>query len=156
MMGQRILDPHHVEGDVEMLPGLGLLPTITEMGTEKVTRQTKFSLYGRSEIMGGYEIHMGTTVQIDGSTALPLNKLEDGNTDGYMVSPTCMGTYIHGILDNQQFIDFLLEPHIQKTKSLETFDYHKFKEQQYDKLAEHVRKYLNIPLVYDILTRDYD
>ena len=67
-----------------------------------------------------------------------------------------MGTYIHGILDNQPFIDFLLEPHIQKTKSLETFDYHKFKEQQYDKLAEHVRKHLNIPLVYDILTRDYD
>ena len=156
MMGQRILDPHHVEGDVEMLPGLGLLPTITEMGTEKVTRQTKFSLYGRSEIMSGYEIHMGATVQIDGSLASPLNKLEDGNTDGFMVSPTCMGTYIHGILDNQPFIDFLLEPHIQKTKSLETFDYHKFKEQQYDKLAEHVRKHLNIPLVYDILTRDYD
>ena len=156
MMGQRILDPHHVEGDVEMLPGLGLLPTITEMGTEKVTRQTKFSLYGRSEIMSGYEIHMGATVQIDGSLASPLNKLEDGNTDGFMVSPTCMGTYIHGILDNQPFIDFLLEPHIQKTKSLETFDYHKFKEQQYDKLAEHARQYLNIPLVYDILTRDYD
>lgn len=156
MMGQRILDPHHVEGDVEMLPGLGLLPTITEMGTKKVTRQTKFSLCGRSEIMSGYEIHMGATVQIDGSLASPLNKLEDGNTDGFMVSPTCMGTYIHGILDNQPFIDFLLEPHIQKTKSLETFDYHKFKEQQYDKLAEHARQYLNIPLVYDILTRDYD
>ena len=156
MMGQRILDPYHVEGDVEMLPGLGLLPAITEMGTEKVTRQTKFSLYGRSEVMSGYEIHMGTTVQIDGSTASPLNKLEDGGTDGFMVSPTCMGTYIHGILDNQPFIDFLLEPHIQKTKSLETFDYHKFKEQQYDKLAEHARQHLNIPLVYDILTRDYD
>ena len=156
MMGQRILDPYHIEGDVEMLPGLGLLPAVTEMGTEKVTRQTKFSLYGRSEIMSGYEIHMGTTVRIDGSTASPLNKLEDGNTDGFMVSPTCMGTYIHGILDNQPFIDFLLEPHIQKTKSLETFDYHKFKEQQYDKLAEHARQYLNIPLVYDILTRDYD
>lgn len=156
MMGRQILDPYHVEGDVEMLPGLGLLPTVTEMGTEKVTRQTKFSLYGRSEIMSGYEIHMGTTVQMDGSTVLPLNKLEDGGTDGFMVSPTCMGTYIHGILDNQPFIEFLLEPHIQKTKSLETFDYHKFKEQQYDKLAEHVRKHLNIPLVYDILTRDYD
>ncbi len=156
MMGRQILDPYHVEGDVEMLPGLGLLPTVTEMGTEKVTRQTKFSLYGRNEMMEGYEIHMGTTVQVTGATAQPLNKLENGCTDGHVVSPTCMGTYIHGILDNRQFIEFLLEPHLHKTTEVEEFDYRKFKEQQYDKLAEHVRKHLNIPLVYDILTRDYD
>ena len=156
MMGQRICDPLHIEGDVEMLPGLGLLPVITEMGTEKVTRQVKFSLNGRSEVMNGYEIHMGTTVRIDGANALPLNKLEDGSLDGFIVSPTCMGTYIHGILDNQPFIEFLLEPHIHKTKSVEAFDYYKFKEQQYDKLAEHLRKHVNIPLVYEILSRDYD
>ena len=157
MMGQQILDPLHVEGDVEMLPGLGLLPTVTEMGREKVTRQVKFSLCGRSGVMKGYEIHMGTTREASGSAeARPLNRLEDGTQEGFIVSPTCMGTYIHGILDNKEFIDFLLEPHLQKTKEVEAFDYHKFKEQQYDRLAEHVRKHLNIPLIYDILTGDYD
>ena len=31
MMGRQIRDPHHVEGDLEVLPGLGLLPMTTEM-----------------------------------------------------------------------------------------------------------------------------
>ena len=39
MMGQEVLDPEHVEGDIERLPGLGLLPISTRMSGEKVTRQ---------------------------------------------------------------------------------------------------------------------
>lgn len=156
MMGQQIRDPHHVEGEIEALPGLGLLPTITEMGREKVTRQVEFTLNGRTEVMKGYEIHMGTTSPFEKTPASPLNILADGETDGFIVSPTCMGTYIHGILDNPTFIDFLLEPHLQKTQADTTFDYHQFKEEQYDKLAEHVRKHVNLPLVYEILTKDYD
>jgi len=61
-----------------------------------------------------------------------------------------MGTYIHGILDNPQFIDFLLEPYTDKLTH-STFNYSEFKEEQYDKLAEHIRKYVDIPLVYKIL-----
>ena len=44
MMGQEVLDPEHVEGDIERLPGLGLLPISTRMSGEKVTRQVKFGL----------------------------------------------------------------------------------------------------------------
>ena len=32
------------------------------------------------------------------------------------------------------------------------FDYHAFKEEQYDKLADHVRRYVDIPLLYKILS----
>ena len=32
-----------------------------------------------------------------------------------------------------------------------TFDYARFKTEQYDKLADHIRKYINMPLVYKIL-----
>ena len=46
-----------------------------------------------------------------------------------------MGTYIHGILDNPEFIDFLLEPFAGKlSEAAETFNYRQFKEEQYDKL----------------------
>ena len=56
-----------------------------------------------------------------------------------------------GILDNAVFIDYLLEPFIGKLKERVHFDYQAFKEQQYDKLAGHVRAHVNLPLVYQIL-----
>ena len=158
MMGQQILDPEHVEGDLDALPGLGLLPMVTRMSGEKVTRQIKFTLSGSSsDRMDGYEIHMGVTTPVEGETVCPLNRLEDGSMDGCRVDEKCMGTYIHGILDNASFIDFLLKPYAhQLTEEAETFNYQTYKEQQYDKLADHVRAHVNIPLVYQILTEDYD
>lgn len=158
MMGQQILDPEHVEGDLEALPGLGLLPMVTRMSGEKVTRQIKFTLSGSSsDRMEGYEIHMGVTTPVEGETVCPLNRLEDGSMDGCRVDEKCMGTYIHGILDNASFIEFLLKPYAhQLTEEAETFNYPTYKEQQYDKLADHVRAHVNIPLVYQILTEDYD
>lgn len=163
LMGQEVFDPDHVEGDIERLPGLGLLPVSTRMTGEKVTRQVKFQLFengGRATedgtlklSMSGYEIHMGNTVPIEGTSASPLNMLEDGLCDGYIVDSTCMGTYIHGILDNPEFIDFLLKPFAGKlSETAEAFNYQQFKEEQYDKLAEHVRQHVDMPLIYKILT----
>lgn len=180
MMGVQILDPDHVEGDIESLPGLSLLPTITTMSKEKITQQINFTInnkaddkkdYSRIETYNsseaqinkekqdclydckGYEIHMGRTEiapYAKSSENKSLNKIEDGRYDGYIVNNKCMGTYIHGILDNPQFIDFLLEPYTDKLTH-STFNYSEFKEEQYDKLAEHIRKYVDIPLVYKIL-----
>ena len=153
MMGLQIRDPHHVEGDLEVLPGLGLLPTVTEMLPDKVTRQVRFMTAGSDVQMEGYEIHMGITRPEEGSPDAPLNRLEDGQSDGYRVDEKCMGTYIHGILDNPAFIDRLLAPHSTKlTGSAAAFDYHAFKEEQYDKLADHLRQYVDIPLLYKILS----
>lgn len=163
LMGQEVFDPDHVEGDIERLPGLGLLPVSTRMTGEKVTRQVKFQLFENGEratedgtlklSMSGYEIHMGSTVPIEGTSASPLNMLEDGLCDGYIVDSTCMGTYIHGILDNPEFIDFLLKPFAGKlSETAEAFNYQQFKEAQYDKLAEHVRQHVDMPLIYKILT----
>lgn len=156
LMGREVFDPDHVEGEIERLPGLGLLPVTTRMTGEKVTRQVKFRLAdsGSSPFsMSGYEIHMGSTVPIEDVPVSPLNLLEDGQWDGCIVDRTCMGTYIHGILDNPEFIDFLLEPFADKlSETAEAFDYRRFKEEQYDKLAEHVRRHVDMSLIYRILT----
>ena len=107
--------------------------------------------------MQGYEIHMGVTTAIEGETIHPLTQLDNGETDGCCLSNTCMGTYIHGILDNASFIDYLLQPHAHKlSEEAVAFDYEQFKEQQYDKLADHVRAHVRLPLVYQILTEDHD
>jgi len=150
MMGVEVLDPDHVEGDIERLPGLGLLPTTTTMSAAKQTCQVNCQ-YGR-----GYEIHQGATHPVDGALPSPLLHLDDGRDDGYLVDGKCMGTYVHGILDNAPFVDFLLEPFKDKLAHADgPFDYAAFKEEQYDKLAAHVRQHMDMKRLYHILT-DHD
>lgn len=148
LMGVEVCDPDHVEGDIERLPGLGLLPTTTTMGGEKITRQVECE-YGK-----GYEIHMGETQPFGNAKASPLLHLADGRPDGYIVDNKCMGTYVHGILDNAAFVDFLLQPFAAKSSSA-PLDYAAFKETQYDKLADFVRRNVDMDSIYKILT-DHD
>ena len=84
----------------------------------------------------GYEIHQGVS-----------------DTDEAIIQTDyCIGTYIHGFLDNAPVIEFLLKD---KAKGMAPIkDYQTFKEEQYDKLAEHVRKNVDIPRLYQILQGD--
>ena len=159
LMGVEVCDPHHVEGDIERLPGLGLLPVTTTMSGEKITRQASFSFasdkHGLTRNMRGYEIHMGQTQPFGSALPSPLLHLSDGRQDGYIVDNKCMGTYVHGILDNASFVDFLLQPFAEKlSQTNASFDYQAFKEEQYDKLADHVRQHVDIERIYQILTHD--
>lgn len=150
LMGHEVSDPLHVEGDIERLPGLGLLPVSTQMLGEKVTKQVKFRFLDTQEECEGYEIHMGSTTVVDGAEESPLNLLHDGRNDGYYLSQKCFGTYVHGILDNSAVVDFLLKPYTNKSVA-KPFDFKKFKEEQYNKLADHVRKHIDMQKVYEIL-----
>ena len=76
--------------------------------------------------------------------------MEDGSSDGCFAEK-CFGTYIHGILDNAEFIDFLITPYLSEKEQQPSFDYFKFKEEQYDKLADHVRRHVNLPLIYSMI-----
>lgn len=146
MMGVEVCDPDHVEGDIERLPGLGLLPTTTTMSGEKRTRQMV------CEFGVGYEIHMGETRPFGDAKASPLLHLSDGRPDGYLVNDKCMGTYVHGILDNAPFVDFLLRPYAEKIEQgTHPFNYQVFKEEQYNRLADHVRHHVDIEKIYKII-----
>ena len=146
MMGMEVCDPDHVEGDIDRLPGLGLLPTTTTMSGEKITRQVMCE-YG-----SGYEIHMGETRPFGEAKSSPLLHLSDGREDGYIVDDRCMGTYVHGILDNVAFVDFLLRPFAEKIQQANNaFDYAEFKERQYNLLATHVRQHVDMNRLYQIL-----
>jgi len=158
MMGTMVEDPHHVEGEVERLPGLGLLPVQTTLAGEKVTRQSAFTLTMAPEAgtLQGYEIHMGQTVAQDEER--PLAILADGRRDGYHLGPRCMGTYLHGILDNKPFVDYLLQPYLPTTRNKQATnpsnDYATFREREYDRLAAHVRKHIDMERLYAILKEE--
>ena len=134
MLGQTVEDPDGIEGNITRLPGLGLLPILTKMTPEKTTRQVTFQFDGQP--CQGYEIHQGVS-----------------DTDQAIIQADhCIGTYIHGFLDNAPVIEYLLKDKTVSRTSLKS--YSEFKEEQYDKLADHVRHHVNIPKLYQILTDD--
>ena len=149
MMGMMISDPDGVEGEIRQLPGLGLLPVSTVLTDSKTTRQVQFRFLGSEETCEGYEIHMGNT-----ESNSPLTKNMDGGQDGCFVDERCYGSYIHGILDNPVVLDYILAPY-RTRNSMTDFDYHTFKESQYDALAAWLRKYVDIERLYKIMM-DYD
>jgi adenosylcobyric acid synthase len=99
---------------------------------------------------------MGETHPFGDAEASPMLHLQDGRADGYRVNERCMGTYVHGILDNAAFVDELLKPFAEKFSGEATsFDYRAYKEEQYNKLADHVRRYVDMDRIYQILS-DHD
>ncbi len=155
MMGEEVLDPHHVEGELQRLPGLGLLPISTTISGQKVTRQVQFGWADACDdaTMQGYEIHMGETRITDPRAGKPLTRRADGTLEGCVTRHHALGTYLHGCLDNSLFLDRLLQPFAEKIQSAGNFNYQTFKEEQYDRLAAHVRQYVDIPRVYQILSQ---
>ena len=131
MLGLSVDDPDGIEGTIASLPGLGLLPIRTTMTPTKTTQQVTFQFEGQT--CQGYEIHQGVS-----------------DTDqAILQTDHCIGTYIHGFLDNMPVIEYLLKDKVVSDTKLKS--YSEFKEEQYDKLAEHVRKYVDIPRLYQIL-----
>ncbi len=151
MLGESIADPDGVEGNTEQFPGLGLLPITTTMRREKTTRQVSFVFHDgtrwTTSPCQGYEIHQGQT----DNGGNPLTRLSDGTPDGCR-NGNCLGTYIHGILDNPPFIDSLLARHSVAHTTKPTISRAEFKEQQYEKLAAHVCQHIDMPQLYRILS----
>ena len=137
MLGQVVSDPNGIEGTIASLPGLGLLPIHTTMTHEKTTRQVTFQFEGQT--CQGYEIHQGVS----------------NTNETIMQTDHCIGTYIHGFLDNVPVIEHLLKQHQTANNHPQIAISHAaFKEEQYDKLAAHVRKYVDVDKLYQILTDD--
>ena len=135
MLGLTVDDPDGLEGSITRLPGLGLLPIHTTITTEKTTKQVTFQFDGQTCL--GYEIHQGVS----------------DTDESILFGEHCIGTYIHGFLDNPAVINRLLSDYVD-TDQVETLDPQAFKEEQYDKLAAHVRKHVDMERLYQILTDD--
>ena len=134
MLGQTVNDPEGIEGSINSLPGLGLLPINTTMTQEKTTRQVTF-LFDDQECQG-YEIHQGVS----------------DTDEAILQTDHCIGTYIHGFLDNAPVIEHILDRLAVQRSPLNALSIATFKDQQYDKLAAHVRQHVDMERIYQILT----
>lgn len=148
MMGEEVCDPDRIEGNLEALPGLGLLPVRTVISPEKTTRQVKFRFIDDERVCDGYEIHMGRT-----ETSRPFITLDDGTKEGCMADERCFGSYVHGILDNTAVIEFILRPFI-NMQVYQDFNPEKYRQEQYDLLAVWLREHLDIQRIYKIMSEN--
>ena len=72
-----------------------------------------------------------------------------------MVKDNVSGTYIHGVFDNSEFTNFILNK-VRKDKGLdsinENFSFTEYKNQEYDKLAQILRENIDIQKIYNIIS----
>ena len=142
MMGKKICDPDNIEGDVKEINGLGIIPVTTTISKVKKTEQVEFVFLNESQLCSGYEIHMGVTISENIS---PLCNI-DGWHEGYFQNERTWGTYIHGIFDNSVVMEFILKQVRPEIEIKQNF--FEFKNKEYDRLANHVRKSVDMQYIY--------
>lgn len=143
MLGGTITDKEGAE-NFGTMEGMKLLPCDTEFYKEKTRTQISGTM---PEITGfyqklsnvkfvGYEIHMGQSQR----------ECASGNV---------LGTYVHGIFDEDEFRSKLLDLLFENCKKTRwqnsTISYAEYKEIQYNKLADIIRSSIDMKEVYRIL-----
>ena len=158
MLGQEVADPDGTEGDPGSSPGLNLLGHVTMLKAPKTTTLTRFTWDGTSG--SGYEIHMGRTYIPEKSGVRHLLEVVQRNLeacrdhDGFVSeNGRVMGTYIHGFFDTPGILKKWLE--WLGLESLEVPDESdmEVRGRQYDLLADHVEKYVDVDAILRELER---
>jgi adenosylcobyric acid synthase len=174
MLGRELLDPQAVESrEPGASAGLGYLPLSTEFLQRKTTVRVSGSLapdhplqlirassdpLSETEITG-YEIHMGTTLNLDAAAVRGLFHLNRegggilcegwGTQDGRV-----WGTYLHGLFHNDSLRRAWLDG-LRAAKGLEplgkTFSAAALRESEFDRLADATRQSLNMDAIYEIM-----
>ena len=148
MLGKKIYDPKHLESDILETEGFNFFDYETTFDeikkTEQVTKRLELTEgilkdFSNYEVKG-YEIHQG--ISTFDSPVICKNRV--------------FATYIHGIFDNSKFTNDFLNI-VRKEKSMpeqkEVFSFNEFKEKEYDKLADLLRKNLDMVEIYKILEK---
>lgn len=153
MMGEKLQDPHHIEGDLEEMHGMGLLPTETTFTNLKT--RTRFTADVKAKDfegakLDGYEIHMGESI-VKGD---PFLTLENGKDDGCACG-TNFGTYLHGLFDTgeltEKLVKYLCDRKGIKYSEAAPISHSAYVEKQYDILADGVRAAMDFDKIYKIM-----
>ena len=153
MMGEKLSDPYHIEGDLEEMHGMGLLPTETTFTNLKT--RTRFTADVKAKDfegakLDGYEIHMGESIVMGD----PFLTLENGKDDGCACG-TNFGTYLHGLFDTGELTEKLVK-YLCDRKGIEyseaaPISHSTYVEKQYDILADGVRAAMDFDKIYKIM-----
>ncbi len=179
MLGKRIIDKDCVEynpplsppykgGDEGEVEGFGFLDMVTSFYPEKATYQVKAIHIDSGMEVSGYEIHMGISSINPKSeirnpkSQVPVFKIIRRGRDNVELMDglktedgKIWGTYMHGIFENdffrRKFLDSIrLGKGLQPLKMAAKYN----REDEYDKLAEVVRRNIDMDEIYRIMGLD--
>ena len=164
MLGLTIHDPDGIESTASVSAGLSLLPITSRFLPVKSTHQIEArALLGRGLLakatgipIRGYEIHMGQTNGVNASRPFQIEQRSENSCsdlDGCLSEDgNVLGTYIHGLFHNDHLRRAILaELAERKGKVFSPTISSISSEEQYDRLAAHVRQNLNMHLVHRLL-----
>ncbi|HEX2926132.1 MAG TPA: cobyric acid synthase [Ruminiclostridium sp.] len=170
MLCERLSDPCGVEHGGQM-KGMGLIKAETVFEKEKVQTRVKGQFQNVDGIFKGlegkhfegYEIHMGRTVfgaEESTKALLPFAVLTENNgsckTDG-VSGENIYGSYVHGIFDSDEVLNEISSALMNKKgikyEKNSVYDIKTYKEQQYDLLADALRKSLDMNFIYEVLEK---
>lgn len=168
MLGKNLSDPYGVEegGDTA---GIGLLNVETIFAEKKRTIRVEGRFGSVQGVFAnlsgkdfyGYEIHSGVT-EFDKDNALTQMQpiYEEGGVmpegsqhiEGQL---NVYGTYVHGIFDSEgvaaAVVEALLAKKGMSSDDIKVINFDEYKKQQYDILADNIRKNIDMKKVYEIL-----
>ena len=156
ILGEKIEDISGVEGKKDFINGLGYFKMNTVFSHEKMVTQYEGIFANTSGILkgldgikfSGYEIHNGKSFSDE-----EISITKDKNLKA-IVKDNVFGTYIHGIFENSIVTDKILnivreQKGLSKENSRESFE--EYREKQFDKLADIIRKNIDMKKIYEIV-----
>ena len=161
MLGNIISDPDYLEEGGED-QGLSLLPIKTVIRKEKIRKQDSGII---NDIGGplktlsgltysGYEIHMGRSEIV----RIRPEKTEDHEDVPVVInSQNVYGTYVHGIFDHPGIMKSMTGALAERkgiTINTGYEDYELIKEREYDKLADIIRRHMDMDFIMQILNEN--
>ncbi|WP_458119686.1 cobyric acid synthase [Paenibacillus sp. Z6-24] len=175
MLGQTLHDPAGYDSPVpRTAKGLGLLPISTVFAASKTTVHAEGHLTVAGRLLlqktdeeqltipvKGYEIHMGTTTVESGANVqslFHLHRITDHHPtaikDGCILPDgSVWGTYLHGVFNNDRLRRSWLNS-LRQVKGLEPLNEsihgQTRREEAFDRLADTVRKHLDMERIYHI------
>jgi len=162
MLGSNILDPYKIESKQERIAGLGLLKITTMFNSDKTTTQVKARVQAEHGLfrdlrdidITGYEIHMGQTENDNCQPVLRVIETHRGHADYFDGAVSAdgfvFGTYMHGLFHNSEFTRRLLNRLRQLRGLPAAASLSTNKQEMYDKLADVIRRNLDMSKVYEI------
>ena len=159
-MGNYIIDDLGVEGEKRVESGFAFLPTTTKFNKDKITKQSSGKIVSNviEEInnieVSGYEIHNGETIVNNPNNI--FIKLNNGEVAGAINNKgNAMGTYLHGIFDNGDFIKNFIKTLTIKNNLEEEYNevstYREYKLNELDKLSKILEENIDMVKVKEIL-----
>lgn len=149
MLGGSIEDPHGIESAGNAITGLALIDIHTFLAPDKTLERKKGIHLPSGQAIVGYEIHHGLS-----RSSNPLFSYQDLTSCGTASEDGLIwGGYLHGIFDADPFRRWFID-RVRQRKGLNAYDgplYSYNLEPAFDRLAEAVRRGMDMDRVYQLL-----